>query len=103
MTRKSSRTTASRRRERDLAYTEFMIAQRGRCGICGAGDRELFLDHDHGCCNKRTDRYRCGQCYRGLLCRGCNSHLERTAIPSAAQRRYLLRYQRRRKRQSEAA
>jgi DNA-directed RNA polymerase subunit RPC12/RpoP len=30
------------------------------------------VDHDHRCC---PDRFSCGQCVRGMLCRSCNTTL----------------------------
>jgi hypothetical protein len=40
-----------------------------RCGICGADDRDLVIDHDHECC---PGAKACGRCVRGMLCRPCN-------------------------------
>jgi hypothetical protein len=57
----------------DEIYTTFLLLQGGVCGLCRK-DRELELDHDHGCCKKQK---RCGYCYRGLLCRSCNQRMGR--------------------------
>lgn len=48
-------------------YDEMLVAQKGRCKLCGSTDpgRQVFLvDHDHS-----TDKI------RGLLCSKCNSGL----------------------------
>jgi hypothetical protein len=49
-------------------------SQDNKCLIC---EREFLdwnwaVDHDHSCCN---DRYSCGNCIRGLLCKSCNGGL----------------------------
>lgn len=45
-------------------YDKLVVAQCGRCAICGSAGRELFIDHDH-----HTKRV------RGLLCLHCNTGL----------------------------
>jgi len=48
-------------------YTELLIAQAGRCEICGKPEkpnRRLHIDHDH-----KTNEI------RGLLCYSCNTKL----------------------------
>lgn len=42
-------------------WDKLFIQQEGRCALCGVGDKELLIDHDH----------KSGQ-VRGLLCRSCN-------------------------------
>ncbi len=55
-------------------YDSMLSAQEGVCAICSrpplAGEW-LCVDHDHSCCvyNGKS----CGECNRGLLCRGCNT------------------------------
>ena len=56
-------------------YDALLLAQNGLCAICGtsegdASGRGLHVDHDHTCCP--GDRS-CGQCIRGLICKGCNT------------------------------
>jgi hypothetical protein len=50
-------------------YERFFAEQEGACALCKRADLELELDHDHECC---TGSRRCGNCFRGLLCHGCN-------------------------------
>lgn len=66
-----------RRWKHGLSSAEFEArfdAQGRSCAICrsvtanGAG---WHIDHDHACCPTSTDR-RCGECFRGILCHGCN-------------------------------
>lgn len=40
------------------------------CPICGVV-APLVLDHDHACCATRNRS--CGKCFRGFVCRTCNS------------------------------
>ncbi len=56
-------------------YDEMLEAQGGGCAICHEppGDRNLYVDHDHGCC---PGQYTCGKCVRGLLCILCNTAYE---------------------------
>lgn len=55
-------------------FEELFDAQGRACAICridtptGQG---WHIDHDHACCPKGQDQ-RCGDCYRGILCHGCN-------------------------------
>lgn len=54
------------------SYDEMVAAQKGACAICGKmnpNGYNLFVDHDHSCCNSSKS---CGECIRGLLCRRCN-------------------------------
>lgn len=46
-----------------------------KCQVCGRGDN-LSIDHDHACCPQNYGT--CGQCNRGVLCRGCNMSLGST-------------------------
>jgi hypothetical protein len=56
-------------------YTRFLEIQHNCCRIC---DVEFSIsnvpnvDHDHACCAGDKS---CGNCIRGLLCRGCNHAL----------------------------
>lgn len=78
-----------------VAYDELLAAQGGVCGVCGTDDPggkgSFHVDHDHDCCP--TTARSCGRCIRGLLCTGCNAHLERTYVEGhplyGAVRRYL--------------
>jgi hypothetical protein len=45
----------------------------GICFACGEQTDALAIDHDHSCCS--SSRKVCGDCVRGLLCRGCNQAL----------------------------
>jgi hypothetical protein len=60
-------------------YEELLTRQGGGCAICRRADADitgsrLAIDHDHACCpGVKT----CGNCIRGLLCRGCNLNLDR--------------------------
>ncbi|HJD78661.1 MAG TPA: endonuclease VII domain-containing protein [Corynebacterium pollutisoli] len=59
-------------------YLTMLEEQGGGCAICGMvefGDKRiarLHVDHDHSCCPGQLS---CGECVRGLLCRGCNTAL----------------------------
>lgn len=70
-------------------YEELLAEQGGVCAIEGCtettGDhsgRPLQVDHDHACCPRKS----CGDCVRGLLCRGHNyvvgylEHPDREAV-----------------------
>lgn len=52
-------------------YEEMLVAQDGKCAICGGGPgrRRFDIDHDHSCCPGDKS---CGRCVRGLLCAKCN-------------------------------
>lgn len=39
------------------------------CQVCGSME-DLHIDHDHSCCDIPYGT--CGECNRGVLCRGCN-------------------------------
>jgi hypothetical protein len=58
------------------SYADLLAAQKGCCRICGTdnpgNDGRFHIDHDHSCCPGQKS---CGQCIRGLLCRGCNHTL----------------------------
>lgn len=45
--------------------------QAGNCLCCGQLVKRLYVDHDHGCCDKTPT---CGKCTRGLVCNGCNTN-----------------------------
>lgn len=79
-------------------YEQILADQGGRCAICGTDSPQdirldrFHVDHDHSCCPGRES---CGQCVRGLLCRGCNTALgnfgdDRDRLLSAA--RYLAQH-----------
>lgn len=56
-------------------WRDMLLSQEMSCAICQlrfAGLTEIGVDHDHACCAGPKS---CGQCVRGLLCRGCNSTL----------------------------
>jgi hypothetical protein len=50
-------------------YAGLLASQGGVCPICQTRTPEV-IDHDHRCCQ---DRYTCGTCVRGILCRQCNA------------------------------
>lgn len=55
-------------------FLELLDQQAGACSICRvefAAERDIHVDHDHGCCPSESKRA-CGSCVRGLLCRECN-------------------------------
>ena len=49
-------------------YKGLLLKQNNSCEICGAGDKELVVDHCHIC------GYNNLKAVRGLLCQGCNGH-----------------------------
>jgi hypothetical protein len=46
------------------------LLERHRQAGGGKVSAVLVVDHDHQCCP--VDRYSCGKCVRGLICRTCN-------------------------------
>lgn len=56
---------------------DFLWATENRhCYNPGCDSTEsLHMDHDHSCCNTGRDRFSCGECLRGWLCRACNTAL----------------------------
>lgn len=64
-------------------------SSRSECGACG-DTGNLFVDHDHSCCDRVNG---CWECVRGYLCRECNiaeGHLKDSRTAEA-----LARYMRR--------
>ncbi|MCB5165990.1 endonuclease VII domain-containing protein [Streptomyces bambusae] len=68
----------ARRHNLTLARVNAILrAQDDTCPLCGRNGGDLswegpswwHIDHDHNCCRRGSS---CGQCVRGLLCRGCN-------------------------------
>lgn len=50
---------------------ELLALQNNECAICSSPVLvNDHLDHDHACCSRLKDS--CGECLRGILCRGCN-------------------------------
>lgn len=37
------------------------------CANCGSGEGRMHMDHDHSHCKAG-----CGECFRAILCLGCN-------------------------------
>lgn len=52
-------------------YLKILKQQKQVCAICKK-KTDLFVDHNHKCCNGKTG---CNKCVRGLLCCRCNSGL----------------------------
>lgn len=49
---------------------ELIEERSGLCDICKEPfNKKPHVDHDHDCC---SGDYTCGECFRGLLCYGCN-------------------------------
>jgi hypothetical protein len=53
-------------------FSEMLIEQSGRCGICEKPLNPPCVDHNRKCCPGPKS---CGKCVRGLLCRRCNTSL----------------------------
>lgn len=58
-------------RKYNLSREQTLALHLGVCDVCGERDkdRELAVDHDHGCCPGKES---CGNCVRGFLCSPCN-------------------------------
>lgn len=61
-------------------YLKLYQEQDGKCKICLTPEEvcgKLVVDHDHSCCVavRKTNKYTCGKCTRGLLCQTCNKAL----------------------------
>jgi len=54
-------------------YKNLQKTNNNSCAICLKTDCELYIDHDHACCNYKQKANAC--CIRGLLCPSCNSGL----------------------------
>lgn len=64
-------------REWQREYTSNYKAIIGECQLCKK-ECKLVRDHDRACCSFRArqdGKNVCGQCWRGLICRECNSAL----------------------------
>jgi Recombination endonuclease VII len=64
------------RRSHGLALDQLAALRKQQGNLCylcgdelGAGDRDVFIDHDHRCCRTRRS---CSFCRRGLACNNCN-------------------------------
>lgn len=54
-------------------YSAMLSNQDGSCAGCSRKVQyNLYIDHDHACCQGNQS---CGRCVRGLLCFECNSAL----------------------------
>lgn len=53
-------------------YLDKVEEQGDGCAICDEPCERYHIDHDHRCCDKLRG---CANCFRGLLCRNCNSGL----------------------------
>jgi hypothetical protein len=58
------------------SFDGMLERQDGKCAVCRVSlmvedreDRAAHVDHDHSCCPGPQS---CGDCVRGILCRGCN-------------------------------
>lgn len=60
--------------QRPEVYAAALAKQGDACAVCRTtlpgGQGRFHLDHDHGCCKRRST---CGKCVRGLLCEACNA------------------------------
>lgn len=61
----------TRRKMYSLTPDQFFKLMESDCYICGSREN-LHIDHDHSCCPTEKS---CGECVRGVLCRGCNHGL----------------------------
>jgi hypothetical protein len=69
-------------RNHSMTQSRYLELRRQQQDLCGACHQPLdfvsayavHIDHDHSCCNGRmpNGRISCGECVRGLLCKGCN-------------------------------
>lgn len=61
-------------------YQALLDIEDDSCPLCGIRQEDtdlvFHIDHSHNCAHTNR-KISCSQCWRGLLCQGCNPHLER--------------------------
>ncbi len=77
---KDYRTPTGKRQGLTRVQVEMLLAaQKGRCALCGRGERGLGwqVDHDHEMAKLHTHPVNvgCPKCVRGILCKTCNTAL----------------------------
>ncbi len=63
-----SKISKERARRYGISTERYLEMIKNGCEVCGLNEN-LHVDHDHSCC---PGSFTCGNCIRGILCRGCN-------------------------------